>query len=281
MTLQLFRKAAFTDGQQGGNNAGVAICTELPSDAEMQRIAAEVGYPETVFAEKQHDGSWRIRYFTPEMEINFCGHATIALGVVFDELYGPATYPLSLNDRDISVTANGDGTATLLSPESAHQELREDLKQQIMSAFSLTGKDLDPSIPPAMVNAGNNHVLLPVNSREIVARMAYPFEEMRMLQQKEKIPTIILLWRENDQILHMRNAFAYGGMVEDPATGSAAAAVAGYFRDAGLLDFVEGTTRLVFHQGDDMGVPCRLIADIPEKPGSGIALTGTVRKISA
>jgi PhzF family phenazine biosynthesis protein len=275
MTLQLFRKAAFTDGQNGGNNAGVAICTELPPVVEMQQIAADVGYSETAFAEKQEDGRWRVRYFTPEMEINFCGHATIALGAVLGELSGPATYPLILNDREITVTANEDGSATLVSPGSSHQSLREDLKEQIMTAFSLSEEDLDPAIAPALVNAGNNHVLLPVNSRETVAGMSYPFEEMRTLQQAEDIPTIILLWRENEQTLHMRNAFAYGGLVEDPATGSAAAAVAGYLRDSGLL----GSPRLVFHQGDDMGIPCRLIADIPAEPGTGISLSGTVRTI--
>ncbi|MFC7047593.1 PhzF family phenazine biosynthesis protein [Emcibacter nanhaiensis] len=279
MTLELFRKAAFTDGQNGGNNAGVAICSALPPEEEMQQIAADVGYSETAFAEKRDDGSWRVRYFTPEMEINFCGHATIALGAVFGELFGPATYPLILNDREITVAANEDGSATLVSPGTSSQALEENLKTQIMTAFSLTDSDLDPAIPPALVNAGNNHVLLPVNSRECVAQMSYPFEEMRSLQQKEGIPTIILLWRENEQTLHMRNAFAYGGLVEDPATGSAAAAVAGYFRKAGLMDFGHGPARLVFHQGDDMGIPCRLIADIPEEPGSGISLTGTVRSI--
>ena len=45
----------------------------------MQRIAAEVGYSETAFAMRDGD-RWRVRYFSPEAEVPFCGHATIALG---------------------------------------------------------------------------------------------------------------------------------------------------------------------------------------------------------
>ena len=72
------RIAAFSDGAQGGNPAGVWIGDALPPDALMQRIAAEIGYSETAFAAPLGDG-WRVRYFSPESEVPFCGHATIAL----------------------------------------------------------------------------------------------------------------------------------------------------------------------------------------------------------
>ena len=54
------RIAAFSDGDAGGNPAGVVIAEELPSDREMQRVAAEVGFSETAFAASQ-DGRWRVR----------------------------------------------------------------------------------------------------------------------------------------------------------------------------------------------------------------------------
>ena len=74
MTLQ--RLAAFSDGDRGGNPAGVLITETLPADTAMQRMAAEVGYSETVFAAPQGDG-WRVRYFSPTVEVPFCGHATL------------------------------------------------------------------------------------------------------------------------------------------------------------------------------------------------------------
>ena len=78
--MALQKIAAFSDGAQGGNPAGVWISDILPAPAEMQRIAAELGFSETAFAAPEGDGRWRVRYYAPEAEVPFCGHATIALG---------------------------------------------------------------------------------------------------------------------------------------------------------------------------------------------------------
>jgi PhzF family phenazine biosynthesis protein len=77
--MEVQRIAAFSQGTTGGNPAGVVLCEVLPPADRMLAIAAEVGYSETVFAAPSEDG-WRVRYFAPEIEVPFCGHATIALG---------------------------------------------------------------------------------------------------------------------------------------------------------------------------------------------------------
>ena len=79
MKLNILRIAAFSDGMQGGNPAGVWIGDTLPDEITMQNAAAEIGFSETVFAAPVDD-KWRVRYFSPESEVPFCGHATIALG---------------------------------------------------------------------------------------------------------------------------------------------------------------------------------------------------------
>ena len=74
--MALLRIAAFSDGLTGGNPAGVSIGATLPPPETMQRIAAEVGYSETAFAAPE-GGAWRVRYFSPQTEVPFCGHALI------------------------------------------------------------------------------------------------------------------------------------------------------------------------------------------------------------
>ncbi len=100
--MNLKRIAAFADGTKGGNPAGVLISDNLPEDAEMRRIAAEVGYSETAFAMPQGD-AWRVRYFSPESEVPFCGHATIALGAALAQQQGDGVFPLILNDVVLSL----------------------------------------------------------------------------------------------------------------------------------------------------------------------------------
>lgn len=100
--MEVVRIAAFADGQEGGNPAGVVICDELPSADAMQAIATEVGYSETAFAAPSGAG-WRVRYFAPVVEVDFCGHATIALGATLAERYGNGVFRLQLNRANITV----------------------------------------------------------------------------------------------------------------------------------------------------------------------------------
>ncbi len=102
MTVHVDRIAAFADGAQGGNPAGVVIADQMPAEDEMQRIATEVGYSETAFAAPEDQG-WRVRYFAPVGEVAFCGHATIALGATLAARFGDGTYALQLNEAGISV----------------------------------------------------------------------------------------------------------------------------------------------------------------------------------
>ena len=89
--MPILKIAAFSDGDTGGNPAGVMLGEVLPSDADMQRIAAKVGFSETAFAAPT-DAGWRVRYFSPENEVPFCGHATIALGAALALQHGDGVF---------------------------------------------------------------------------------------------------------------------------------------------------------------------------------------------
>ena len=113
--------AAFAHENKGGNPAGVAICEEMPPEKEMLGIAKQLGYSETAFLHALDNG-WRVRYFSPEIEIPFCGHATIASGDALGEHSGEGVYRLFLNTDEISVevkkSENGQYKAALQSPKT-------------------------------------------------------------------------------------------------------------------------------------------------------------------
>jgi PhzF family phenazine biosynthesis protein len=91
--------------------------------------------------------------------------------------------------------------------------------------------------------------------------------------QREGVVTVTLAYAETAQLFHTRNAFASGGVYEDPATGAATAALAGYLRDLGWPH--PGFIEIV--QGEDMGCRSRLRADIGPQPGTSIRVSGTAR----
>lgn len=78
MPLDLTVVDAFTERPFGGNPAAVAVVDRFPDDSEMQLIAREMNLSETAFAASRADGSYDLRWFTPTVEVDLCGHATLA-----------------------------------------------------------------------------------------------------------------------------------------------------------------------------------------------------------
>lgn len=278
--MQIQRFAAFAHGTVGGNPAGVVLCADaLPPPAEMQRIAAEVGYSETAFA-APIDGGWRVRYFAPAMEVPFCGHATVALGAALALSHGDGVFPLQLNESRITVEGWRDGpslVAALQSPPTTSAPVMEALVDATLALFGYTAADLDSRLPPAVIEAGARHLLLALASGRALAAMRYDLEAGRELMHAAGVVTICLAHAESARAFRVRNAFAAGGIYEDPATGAAAAALAGYLRDLGWAH--GGAIEL--RQGDEMGAPSRLRAEIPAEPGASIRVIGAVRSMEA
>lgn len=176
--MDIQRIAAFSQDGRGGNPAGVVLLDAPVPDVEMARVAAEVGYSETVFAMRNGDNAsdWRARYFSPESEVPFCGHATIALGAVLGEQYGAGTYNLTLNETTISVEAKAtdDGmAATLTSPPTRSQPATEEEAADALALFGLTTRDLDDRLPPARIHGGVDHVMLVLRDRARLAAIDY------------------------------------------------------------------------------------------------------------
>ncbi|MGE5464490.1 MAG: PhzF family phenazine biosynthesis protein [Syntrophothermus sp.] len=276
--MDILRLSAFSHDGKGGNPAGVAFCEEMPADEEMLQVAKEVGYSETAFLVKQADG-WRVRYFAPAMEVPFCGHATIALGAALGERLGAGEYRLFLNGGEISVRAENSAagwSATLISSGTSSENAPGEYVDQVLAAFHLAWADLDPAFPVRFASAGAKHLIFVLKKRETLAGMKYSFDLVRELMLNQGLITISLLWPESEELFHSRNAFAAGGIYEDPATGAAAAALAGYLRDIGW----KGKSVFTILQGEEMGMPSRLTVKYGPEPGSSVAVSGETRYIA-
>jgi PhzF family phenazine biosynthesis protein len=278
-TAGILRIAAFSDGDTGGNPAGVWIGPSLPPADEMQRLAHAVGYSETAFAAQEGQGAgWRVRYFSPASEVPFCGHATIALGAALAERDGDGVYALALNDAAITVEGrreSGRVAAALQSPPTWSRPAAPELVADALSLFGYHAADLDPRIPPGFAHAGANHLVLALASRDLLAAMRYDLEAGRALMAQHGLTTVVLAWAETPQRFHTRNPFAIGGVYEDSATGAGTAALAGYLRDLGWTH--GGAIDVV--QGEDMGMRSLLHAEIGAEKGSSIRVSGTARML--
>jgi PhzF family phenazine biosynthesis protein len=272
MNGSLYRYAAFSTVPTGGNPAGIWIGDALPPDPEMQRIAAELACPDTAFVSPATGLERQVRYFSPGKEVDFCGHATIATGVLFGQQQGAGEYRFTTNVGVVPVSVReleGRWVAALTSVMPRHEKASAPLLRAALAALEWREDELDPAIPPARIFAGNWHLLITARTAGRLAELDYDYDRLKELMLADGLVTLQLVWREKPDLFHARDPFPVGGVVEDPATGSGAAALGGYLRDAKL---VKAPAHIVIRQGEAMGRPSRLEVEIPAT--GGIVVSG-------
>ena len=273
--MSVLRYTAFSDRPEGGNPAGVVLDAAGLSDEQMLAIAADLGYSESAFLQGDE-----LRYFSPLAEVPFCGHATVATAVALAERDGPGDRVFATRNGPVPVSSRRDDqgrlTATLTSVAPRVEPLGGDDLDELLAALRWAPEDLDPALPPRVAFAGVHHPILATRTRERLADLDYDFDRLGALMAARDWTTIQLVWREDPLRFHARNPFPPGGVVEDPATGAAAAAFGAYLRELGLI---EPPTTITILQGEDMGRPSRLLVDL--HPGRAeVDVTGMAVPIS-
>lgn len=271
--VELLEYAAFTADPAGGNPAGVVLSADGLADAAMLSIAADVGYSETAFLSRRGQREFDVRYFSPLIEVPFCGHATIAAAVAFAERHGAGVLVLHTRAGTVEVrTTERDATleATLTTVEPQTVALSDPDLDSLLGTLGWARDALDPDLPVRVAYAGAWHPIIALRSRAQLANLSYDFDALGALMADRGWTTIDLVWRESPTVFHARNPFPPGGVVEDPATGAAAGAFGGYLRE---LRLVSTPSTITLHQGDDLGRPSVLTVQIPTSGGIGVAGT--------
>lgn len=271
--MEVLRYTAFSDDPHGGNRAGVVLDATGTDDVAMQAIAADVGYSETAFLVPGADRTFTVRYFSPLAEVPFCGHATIASAVAYAERHGAGRLEFHTPVGAVPVHTERTGgrvTATLTSVEPRTDPLPDADLDELLAALRWDRAELDPALAPRVAFAGNLHPIVAAATRERLATLDYDFDPLAALMAARDWTTVDLVHRAAADVFFARNPFPPGGVVEDPATGAAAAAFGGYLRALGA---VRPPATITIHQGDDLGRPGVLTVGIP--PTGGIRVTGT------
>src|SRR5205085_1176611 len=134
------------------------------------------------FATAREDGEYDVRYFSPQAEVPFCGHATIATGVALAERdgAGPLTFHTQAGTVPVHTTGrNGSVTATLTSVAPHVEDAPASLLQPALQALRWSEADLDPQLPPRVSYAGARHLILAAATRERLADLDYDFDALK------------------------------------------------------------------------------------------------------
>ncbi len=293
---QVERFAAFSDDPESGNPAGVVLDAGRLAPADMQEIAARLGYSETAFVtgpvmpatpddpagsagpSARVPASIPIRYFAPEGEVDFCGHATIATAVAIGESLGFGDYLLSTRVGLVEIAARREGTRTFgafRSPAVTSFPLEAGLLTELLDALHWSEQDLDPGFPPAVGFGGNRHPVLVARDLARLGSLSYDFGTLQRLSRRHDWVTVQLVVATGPGRWRARDPFPWGGVVEDPATGAAAAAFAGYLRSIARADAGDS---FVVTQGVEMGRPSRIEVELVD---DAALVSGTAARIHA
>ncbi|AJT40509.1 PhzF family phenazine biosynthesis protein [Psychromicrobium lacuslunae] len=276
---EIKRYAAFTRQGRGGNPAGVVLNADELDDEARLSLAARLGYSETAFVDHSDaPGHYRLRYFSPQAEVPFCGHATVATAVALSDLNGPGDFSFETLAGKITVQtrAGADGTTATLRSVATHvREVSPDALQAALQSLHWRIEDLDPRYPVRIAFAGNDHLVLAVAHHELLSELDYDYPALESLMAAQGWTTLQLVWAETELLFHARNPFPPGGVVEDPATGAAAAAFGGYLRELGILT---PPAKLTIRQGAELGRPSELLVEL-NPTDSTVRVTGVAAEI--
>ena len=253
----------FTDRAFGGNPLAVFTDGRGISDARMQSIAKELNLSETTFVlppdDSQHD--FRVRIFTPKSELPMAGHPTVGTAfvlvregmlkkseIVFEERVGPV--PIS-----IEFGADGPGFIEMRQPLPRFGPRFEDANA-IAEMLSLDRRAIR-DLPLEVVSCGNPFFFVPIDTLESIRRIRFRSDLAERIVKETSATGVFVFTQEAENAgsqVHGR-LFAPGeGIMEDPATGSAAGPLGCYLSRYGLTAS-SGEVRSVLEQGIEMGRP--------------------------
>lgn len=299
MELPFHTLDVFTDQTFGGNPLGVFTdATHLPTDL-MQRIALEMHLSETVFLgpPESVEGTARVRIFTPGREVPFAGHPTVGsaiflaahghagalsadgeVTVVLDENVGPVPVVVR-HENGVPVFARF--TTALLPEHRPAPHSAADLAamvglsvEDVCDGEPSCGRGGPKGLSPEMVSCGLPYYCIPVKSVDAVRRSALDmtlWRNMGVATGWADHVYVLCMDGEGDAVdVHVRMYAPGSGVPEDPATGSAAAALGGYLAAADGRP--EGSLAWTVEQGIEMGRPSLLYVEADRAGGATTAV---------
>jgi PhzF family phenazine biosynthesis protein len=245
MGVRIYQVDSFTNEPFKGNPAGVCVLEEPAGDTWMQHVAAEMNLSETAFVQQRADGDYGLRWFTPAVEVELCGHATLATGHTLWE-----TRILSVDEQARFHTASG-----LLTADRKGDRIELGFPADPPEAIEPPAELLGAlGVAAAFVGQTRFDYLVEVKDASTVRNAAPDFRELKRFG----VRGVMITARSDDEFDFVSRFFAPGaGVDEDPVTGSAHCALAPYWANKLARDEVVG------YQASARGgiVYCRVAGD--------------------
>lgn len=263
MNIKLVK--AFTKDLRQGNPAGVVLNAQHISDDKMQKIAHELNYSESAFVLPSKKADYKVRFFTPETEVDYCGHATIATYYKLFQLkenQDKSSLTQETKAGVFTVQKTEDGMIKMIQKQPNFLETEND--KDLLATILGTAPDMMHSNLPAQVVATNvPKLIVPIVTVEALRSLKPNYSKVSEYTQTHEAKgiycfTISEFTGHNLVARHFNPAI---GIDEDPATGTAAGPLACY---VDKHFYKRALKQIIINQGMWMGKSSDIYVDIAD-----------------
>jgi trans-2,3-dihydro-3-hydroxyanthranilate isomerase len=251
--VNIFQIDAFTDKPFQGNPAGVTFADGLTPE-EMQLIAKEMNLAETAFLGKSDRADYHLRWFTPAVEVELCGHATIAsLHFLNENKLLKEGQEITFDTRSGILKCRFEmGKYFMQIPIYSIKEFNEG-KEEILNSLGIEKKDIDEKVP--FLLAENADLYINIKSLKTLHELKPNYKELNKLNSKGKecVAVYTLETVDKESFAHSRFFAPYYGIDEDPVTGSMNGPLIQVLIKAGFIKDEGKELNFTFEQGDVLG----------------------------
>jgi PhzF family phenazine biosynthesis protein len=265
MPITVYHYDAFASIPGTGNPAGVVLDAMGLTDAQMQRIAAQIGFNETAFVLPSEQATLRLRFFTPGHEVNLCGHATVAtLAALHDHRRLPMlTFPFQCTLETkaailpLELAPDADGRLQVHMAQAPAQFVPFlGNTPNLARALGLEVADLAPELPIVFGSTGLWTLVVPVRGLAAMGRMRpdnAQFPAILAQMPHASVHPVCLETYDSAAQMHGRHfSSPFSGTIEDPVTGTASGVLGAYYIHY-LQPEGSGISTLLVEQGQEIG----------------------------
>ncbi|MBI9035435.1 MAG: PhzF family phenazine biosynthesis protein [Bacteroidales bacterium] len=257
----LYKLNAFGVTSTGGNPAGVVLKADHLTHIQKQEIAKQAGLSETAFVSRSEVADFKLEFFTPNAEVNLCGHATIATFSLLGQL-GLITNGNFLQETKAGVLNVNyyDGMVMMEQTQAVFDQVL--VADEILESLGLNKEDLIPDLPIQIVSTGLRDIIIPVRNLDVLWGIKPDFEKIKKISNDQVVVGyhVFSLQSVKNSTAHCRNFAPLYDIDEEAATGTSNGALAAYLNK--YSDFENQSKTLYFEQGYCMNRPSEIVVKL-------------------
>ncbi len=259
MKVNVYTLNSFAKTKEGGNAAGVITDADTFSEAQMRKIAAILGFSETAFVMKSNTADCKVRFFTPNAEVDLCGHATIAAFYTMASLgmLKQGKYKQETKAGILGIEIKEDNFIMMNQAVPVFSELPD--KDEIADSLNVKVSQIHDNLPVQVVSTGLRDIMVPVKSIDILNAVRPDMEKIKKISRKFSavgyhVFTLESLYGAN---ANCRNFAPLYDIPEEAATGTSNGALSCYLYQYGIISSKEASD-IIFEQGYSMKKPSEI-----------------------